>query len=155
MSKGLQITFGALIVASLLGWYAYSNLGGTASFQYYNTLDEFMAQGKSVAGKSLRVHGYVANNSIERNLGAKQVRFQVQNDPPHAGLAAGETLEVLYLGLETPDLFKDGAEVVVEGRIQLEESETVFLADNLMAKCPSKFEAKAQSEALAEERADL
>jgi cytochrome c-type biogenesis protein CcmE len=155
MSKGIQIAIGALVVAGLLGWYAFTNLAGTASFQYYNTLDEFMAQGKAVEGRSLRVHGYVASNSIERNLGAKQVRFQVQNDPPHAGLAAGETLEVLYLGLETPDLFKDGAEVVVEGRIQHQESETVFLADNLMAKCPSKFEAKAQSEALAPERANL
>ena len=45
--------------------------------------------------------------------------------------------------LKTPDMFKDGAEVVVEGRLQYHETETVFLADNLLAKCPSKFEAQA------------
>jgi cytochrome c-type biogenesis protein CcmE len=91
----------------------------------------------------LRVHGYVADDSIERNLETKQVRFSVQNEPPHKGGPKGHTLEVLFLGLETPDLFKDGAEVVVEGRLQSHESETVFLADNVLAKCPSKFEAQA------------
>jgi cytochrome c-type biogenesis protein CcmE len=144
MSKGVQIAIGAGLVAALLGWYSYSNMQEGASFQYYQNLDEFLAQGAALEGRSLRVHGYVANESIQRNLQAKNVRFHVQNSPPHSGLAGGATLEVLFLGLETPDLFKDGAEVVIEGRLQHHENETVFLADNLLAKCPSKFEAKAQ-----------
>jgi cytochrome c-type biogenesis protein CcmE len=41
-------------------------------------------------------------------------------------------------------MFKDGAEVVVEGRVQ---PDAVFLADNVMAKCPSKFEAQAAEKA--------
>jgi cytochrome c-type biogenesis protein CcmE len=153
MSKGAQIAMGAGIVAALLGWYAYSNLDDGASFQYYQTLDEFLAQGESLEGRSLRVHGYVADRSIQRNLKAKNVRFNVQNDPPHSGLAQGKTLEVLFLGLETPDLFKDGAEVVVEGRLQHHDNETVFLADNVLAKCPSKFEAQANAgEGMGEDR---
>jgi cytochrome c-type biogenesis protein CcmE len=36
-------------------------------------------------------------------------------------------------------MFKDGAEVVVEGRL---DGNAVFVADNVMAKCPSKFQAK-------------
>jgi cytochrome c-type biogenesis protein CcmE len=156
LSKGAQLTLGAGLVTLLLGWYAWTNLQQSEAFQYYQTLDEFMAQGASLQGKALRVHGFVASDSIHRNLEAKQVRFSVQNDPPHAGLAPGRTLEVLYLGLETPDLFKDGAEVVVEGRLQHHETETVFLADNLMAKCPSKFQAQAQGGAGAKEgRANL
>ena len=144
-SKGTQIALGAAVVALLLGWYAWTNLREGAAFQYYQSLEEFLAAGESVDGRPLRVHGYVANESIERSLEAKHVRFTVQNDPPHAGLAAGRTLDVLYLGLDTPDMFKDGAEVVLEGRLQHHESELVFLADNVMAKCPSKFEAKAQA----------
>lgn len=145
MSKGAQIAIGAGVVAALLGWYAYSNMTAGNTFQYYQTLEEFLAQGASLEGRSLRVHGYVAERSIQRNLKAKNVRFSVQNDPPHSGLAQGTTLEVLFLGLETPDLFKDGAEVVVEGRLQHHDNETVFLADNVLAKCPSKFEAQAQA----------
>jgi len=144
MSKGAQIAIGASIVAALLGWFAWSSLGDGLGFQYYKSLDEFLAQGESLEGRALRVHGYVADDSIERNLDAKQVRFTVQNDPPHAGVASGRTLDVLFLGLETPDMFKDGAEVVIEGRLQYHETETVFLADNVMAKCPSKFEGEGQ-----------
>lgn len=143
MSKGTQITIGASLIVALLGWFAWSNLGTGASFQYYQNLDEFLAEAPALEGRSLRVHGYVADDSIDRNLETKQVRFSVQNEPPHKGLASGHTLDVLFLGLETPDMFKDGAEVVIEGRLQYHETETVFLADNLLAKCPSKFEAQA------------
>jgi cytochrome c-type biogenesis protein CcmE len=88
----------------------------------------------------VRVHGYVAIGSIERDVAGRRVRFGVVNDPPHAGGAAAEPLPVLYPTLETPDMFKDGAEVVVEGRL---DEGAVFVADNVMAKCPSKFQAKA------------
>lgn len=144
MSKGAQITVGASLIALLLGWYGYTNLQGDAAFQYYQSLNEFLAENRELEGQSLRVHGYVAADSIHRDLDAKNVRFVVQNDPPHAGLSGEQTLDVLFLGLETPDMFKDGAEVVIEGRLQNHPSERLFLADNLMAKCPSKFEAQAQ-----------
>ena len=147
MSKGAQIAIGAALVALLIGWYGYTNLQGDAAFQYYQNLGEFLAESHQLEGRSLRVHGYVASDSIDRDLEAKNVRFVVQNEPPHAGIAAEQTLDVLFLGLETPDMFKDGAEVVIEGRIQNNQSETLFLADNLMAKCPSKFEAQAREAA--------
>lgn len=146
MSKGVQIAIGAAIVVALLGWYSYSNLKGEGAFQYYRNLDEFLANADLLEGRALRVHGYVANDSIARDLEGKKVLFEVQASPPHAVLAPGQTLQVLYLGLETPDLFRDGAEVVVEGRIERHQNRNVFLADNLMAKCPSKFEAAAQAE---------
>ena len=148
MSKGLQIAVGAAIVVALLGWYAYTNLQGNAAFQYYRNLDEFLANVDALENQALRVHGYVATNSINRDLQAKKVVFAVQGTPPYAGVAPGQTLEVLYLGLETPDLFRDGAEVVIEGRIERQQSRTLFLADNLMAKCPSKYEAMADNSGL-------
>ena len=131
MSKGLQIAVGAGIIVGLLSWYTYSNLQGEAAFQYYRNLDEFMANVDAMEGRSLRVHGYVANDSIDRDLEANRVVFDVQKSPPHSGVAAGQTLQVLYLGLETPDMFRDGAEVVIEGRVEHHQNRTVFLADNL------------------------
>jgi cytochrome c-type biogenesis protein CcmE len=148
-SKGAQIAIGALLVGGLLGWYGYTNVADE-SFTYYQTLEEFNAASASVSGQGLRVHGYVATASIERNLAEKQVRFVVQNDPPHAaptGSGSDAELAVLYRSLETPDLFKDGAEVVVEGRLQGRGGDAVFVADNVMAKCPSKFQAVALAEA--------
>jgi cytochrome c-type biogenesis protein CcmE len=141
MSKGVQIACGATLVALLLGWYAASNLEAGASFAYFKTLDEFEAEKANLVGRHARVHGYVALGSIQRDVAAKQVRFHVQGEPPHAGGAPEEPLPVVFGSLETPDLFKDGAEVVVEGR--LSETGEVFHADKVMAKCPSKFEGAA------------
>ncbi len=138
MSKGVQIAIGATAVAVLLGWYAATNLGELGSFTYYQTLEEFRVDG--TPGELARVHGYVVPGTIERDVAARNVRFAIQSDPPHAGAATGETLPVVYASLETPDLFQDGAEVVVEGR--LETAAARFHADNVLAKCPSKFEAK-------------
>ena len=143
MSKGLQIALGALAVAGLLGWYAAGNLDRIGTFQYFQTLHEFQQAGPT--GRAVRVHGFVATGSIERDVPNKRVRFAVVNDPPHAKVAeVGAPLTVLYATLETPDMFKDGAEVVVEGRLG---ADAVFVADNVLAKCPSKFEAKATEQA--------
>lgn len=147
MSKGVQIAVGAIAVALLLGWYGLTNMGAGATFRYYQTLSEYRAAGSGSAGRSIRIHAYVVAGSIERSLEFKQVRFAVQNDPPHSGGAHGETLPILYRSLETPDLFRDGAEVVVEGRIAGTGDEAVFLADNVLAKCPSKFQAEPQEAA--------
>ena len=144
MSKGVQIAVGATGVALLLGWYGMSALGSAGSYRYYQTLDEFRAaQGPAGAA---RIHGYVAVGSIARDVEAKSVRFAPQNRPPHAGTpdpkeAAGPGLAVRYASLETPDLFKDGAEVVIEGELRRNGSEAVFHATKVLAKCPSKFEA--------------
>ena len=114
MSKGAQIAVGAAVVAALLGWFAWTQVEG-GTFRYFQDLAEFRAEG--TPGRPSRVHGYVANGSIVRDVEAKLVRFSVQNEPPHAGGAAEGLLPVVYTSLETPDLFKDGAEVVVEGQL--------------------------------------
>jgi cytochrome c-type biogenesis protein CcmE len=143
MSKGVQIAIGALAIALLLGWWGSTQMQAGLSFQYFQDLTDFQAQAGRMVGRSARVHGYVANASIERDLQSKLVTFHVQNSPPHAGGPTGQTLTVVYNSLETPDLFKDGAEVVVEGQLRMDGGQPVFEATNLLAKCPSKFKAEA------------
>ena len=139
MSKGVQIAVGATVIAALFGWYGVTSLDANASFTYYQNLSDFHSA--SDAGRS-RVHGYVALDSIRRDVPGRQVRFAVQNEPPHAGGEIGRTLEVVLTSLETPDLFKDGAEVVVEGQLIAAQGGALFAADKVLAKCPSKFEAQ-------------
>ena len=138
MSKGVQIAIGALLVAGLLVWFGASRSGEDA-FTYFQTLGEFQASG--AVGEPVRVHGYVALGTIERDVAAKRVTFAVQEKAPHAGGTPAGALRVEYASLETPDLFKDGAEVVVEGKLA---PGGTFHATNLLAKCPSKFEAAAR-----------
>jgi cytochrome c-type biogenesis protein CcmE len=141
MSKGVQVAGGATLIALLLGWYAATNLEEGASFAYYQTLDEFTSSPDAASGRHARVHGYVTLGSIQRDVATRSVRFAVQNKPPHAGGSADGAMPVLFSSLETPDLFKEGAEVVVEGRLVAGDgSQARFQADKLLAKCPSKFE---------------
>lgn len=135
MSKGAQILGAATLVVCLLGWLAWSG-AEEGAFRYYQTLDEFRSDGS--VGVASRVHGYVALGSIVRDVAGREIRFAVQGVAPHAGGAAEGALPVAFASLEAPDLFKDGAEVVVEGRLQADGS---FAATNVLAKCPSKFEA--------------
>jgi cytochrome c-type biogenesis protein CcmE len=141
MSKGLQIAVGAVGIAALLGWYGLSQVS-EGGFVYYQTLAEFRASG--APGQNARVHGYVVPGSIERDVAGKQVLFRVQETAPHGGGTGEGSLPVVYASLETPDMFKDGAEVVVEGR--LGDGAGTFHATNVLAKCPSKFEGQ-QAEA--------
>lgn len=146
MSKGVQIAVGAILCALLLGWYGATQLGGQASYRYFNTLEEFLAVGpEKRIGESLRIKGYVANGSIDRRVADRQVRFEIQNEPPHASGDSDSTLAIHFASLETPDLFQDGAEVVVEGEMIRSEGAPVFVAQNVLAKCPSKFEAEAKA----------
>lgn len=135
MSKGLQIAIGAALVASLLGWYGFSQVS-EGGFVYFQTLAEFRTDGEP--GRASRVHGFVVPGSIERDVEGQRVSFRVQETAPHAGGSADGAMSVIYASLETPDMFKDGAEVVVEGR--LATAAGTFHATNVLAKCPSKFE---------------
>lgn len=135
MSKGIQITIGAIFIAALIGWYGYTNI---ERYEYFQSLTEF--QKKATPGLSARVHGYVTPGTIARSLETKSVRFAIQSDPPMKVGPSAQTLAVLYHSLETPDLFQDAAEVVVEGHLIEESGQLVFEASKVLAKCPSKFE---------------
>jgi cytochrome c-type biogenesis protein CcmE len=54
---------------------------------------------------------------------------------------ANSTVTVRYEGV-VPDTFKDDAEVIVTGTLG---SDGVFQASDLLAKCPSKYEAEMKS----------
>jgi cytochrome c-type biogenesis protein CcmE len=94
----------------------------------------------------VRVHGFVAPGSIERDVPGRSIRFAVQSQPPHKAGLETAPLVVVYGSLEVSDMFKDAAEVVVEGKLDQSSGSPVFHATNVLAKCPSKFQAQKQAE---------
>jgi len=140
MSKGVQIALGATVIAVLLGWYATTSLEGEGAYRYFQTLAELRDAGE-VKGH-VRVHGYVAPGSIERDVSGRSIHFAVQSQPPHQAGLESAPLPVVYASLEVSDMFKDGAEVVVEGKLDQSGAAPVFHATNVLAKCPSKFQAQ-------------
>lgn len=101
---------------------------------YFHTVDEFHAMPHDPSG-SFRVNGKVVQGSIERLPSGQDVTFVITG--------AQSKLPVAYHGI-IPDTFVDGADVTVEGSLL---PTGTFQAHNLMAKCPSKYEAAASNRA--------
>jgi cytochrome c-type biogenesis protein CcmE len=139
----MQIAVGAFFAAILLGWLVSSQVE-EGTLIYYKNLEELRASGET--GAAARVHGFVVEGSIERDLDAKVVRFRVRSEFEGSAEPGGDVLPVVYGSLETPDLFVDGAEVVVEGRL-VGTGRGTFEATHILAKCPSKFEASSSGQA--------
>ena len=125
-AKALKIaaTSGVLLLA--LAGLMFTTL--REDTQFYKHVDEVMANPSSWHGKRLQLHGYV--EGIERKRNSLEYRFKVQSN--------GSVVHASYSGV-VPDTFKDGAEVVLKGRLNAEGFEVE--RNGVMAKCPSKYEA--------------
>ena len=130
--KWAKILLTAVIVGGGLGYLLYAT--AAPEVEWYKHVDEVMSQPKAWQGKRLQLHGRVVKGSIlRRQSGASyEYRFQVENN--------GATVTALHKGL-VPDTFKDEAEVVLKGRL-LPDGTFQVAPDGVMAKCPSKYEAR-------------
>jgi cytochrome c-type biogenesis protein CcmE len=123
-----------LIVAGILacaGFLLAVTLNSKSGLVYYYTVSEFRNL-NGTRDAAIRINGKVEAGSILRETGGMDVRFNVTD-----GKAA---LPVAYHGV-VPATFVDGADVVVEGGLR---PDGIFEASNLLAKCPSKYEAAAK-----------
>lgn len=122
----------AVLVAAFAGLLWATLQEGT---EYYKHVDEVMANPQDWNGKSLQLHGFVVPRSIMTNPSTLEYSFKVQSN--------GSVVDAFYTGV-VPDTFKDTpgeeAEVVLKGR--LKDGLFQVSPNGVMAKCPSKYEAK-------------
>ena len=127
--KAVKIGLTSLVLVLAFGGLLYTTLAeGT---EYYKHVDEVMGQPEAWYGKKLQLHGYVVPNSILVRKSSLEYHFQVQSN--------GQIVNATYTGV-VPDTFKNDAEVVLKGTLSHEGFEV--LPNGVMAKCPSKYEAK-------------
>ena len=127
--KALKIALTTTVLVVALGGLLYSTLSeGT---EYYMHVEEVLANPGEWQGKALQVHGYVVKDSILRKRDSLEYRFKVQSK--------GAVLDATYTGI-VPDTFQDDSEVVLKGRLQ--NGALHVVPNGVMAKCPSKYEAK-------------
>lgn len=125
--KAAKFGVTGLVLATAFGVLFYSTLG--ESMQYYKYVDEVMAAPQEWHGKNLQVHGYVVPGSRLRKPDTLEYRFQLQRN--------GKVIDASYTGV-VPDTFKDDSEVVLTGQL----TPNGFVATEMTAKCPSKYEEK-------------
>ena len=127
--KTAKIGLTTLVLLTALGGLLWSTLAeGT---EYYKHVDEVMSAPEQWHGKKLQLHGFVVKDSILRKRESLDYRFKVENK--------GAVVQASYSGI-VPDTFKDGSEVVIKGTLGPDGFQVE--PNGVMAKCPSKYEAK-------------
>ena len=127
-SKGLYIA----ALALFLGGVGYLMFSGIASnSQYFLNVSEALAM-PSDKLHSARLFGTVKGEGISFLNPGPGVSFFLEDKDN-----ANQVLRVVFQGA-VPDTFKEGVEVIVEGKLQGEDSS--FKAETLMTKCPSKYQ---------------
>jgi cytochrome c-type biogenesis protein CcmE len=96
-------------------------------------LEAKVAQDPSVVGIGVKVGAQVVPGTVQRDSSGRMVAFDMTDGK--------STYPVVYRGI-IPDTFSDSVEVVVEGRL---DSNGVFQATTLLAKCASRYEATPES----------
>ncbi len=141
---------GLLILAAVAYLIASSTV---AAAQYFLTVDEVKAKGSEVLGKNLRVSGAVIGDTIQYDPQTLKLTFEVAHVPgdnkeveAQGGLAAvlhaavtdptRSRLKVVYIGPK-PDLLRNEAQAIMTGHLG---SDGVFYADELLLKCPTRYE---------------
>ena len=144
------IVGGLLIVAAIVYLIFTST---KASAQYFLTVDELSTKQADVVGRNIRVSGAVIGDSIQYDPQTLTLNFTVAHVPgdnkvieAEGGLAkvlhaavvdpARTHLQVVYIG-PRPDLLRNEAQAIMTGKIG---DDGKFYADELLLKCPTKYE---------------
>lgn len=150
MSRKLKFLVGASAIVLAVATLIYSAVRETSA--YFITVDEYALSAEEHAGKPLRLAGRVSDGTVKWDPKTLDLEFLIRPIPPkadgsHAGAAPAAvaapavaetfpTVPVRYNGI-LPDMFADGRDVIVEGRVE----GGVFHAKTLLTTCPSKYEA--------------
>jgi len=127
-----KIVISVVVVSVALGGLLWASTREGA--EYYKYVDEVLLDAARYQGKRLRVHGDVAEGSLESDKASLRYRFKIASHAPRpAGVISAE-----FHGIP-PDTFKEGAEVIAAGVLAADGR---LLADKIETKCPSKYEAK-------------
>ena len=118
---------GAVIVVALVGLIAWATARPGAT-SFYMTTSELLVADAPAPGSDYRINGKVVRGSIDTD-GLETV-FTITD---------GDAEVLVTTDRSLPDTFKDHSEVVARGTFDGQ----VFTATEVLAKCPSKFKAKA------------
>lgn len=88
-----------------------------------------VAEAKTSSGTGLHVAGQIMADSLETDIRHNQVRFVLKD-------ADGQTMPVVYTGAPVSNL-GSATKIVAIGGMKGEQ----FMSDQLLVKCPSKYEA--------------
>lgn len=142
---------GGLLILGAVVFLIWSSTAATS--EYFMTVDELNEKGSSVIDRNLRVSGAVIGDTIQYDAQSLTLTFEVAHVPgdnaaleDEGGLAEAlhqavidptrSRMKIVYVG-PMPDLLRHEAQAIVTGKLG---EDGVFHADELLLKCPTKYE---------------
>ena len=134
MKKGktASVVVSVVVVVGAITYLMFSSFG--ESMIYYKTVNELLAEPARFTDRLVRVNGVVVTGSVKQKPGTNQYRFEISK--------RDKVLEVEYAGI-LPDAMQPGREIVIQGVLQADNRR--FVASEILTKCPSKHEARAEA----------
>tara|TARA_Y100000588_G_scaffold73904_1_gene76553 strand:+ start:260 stop:625 length:366 start_codon:yes stop_codon:yes gene_type:complete len=108
-----------------IGWISVDFQAATVP---YISIEDLTCNFDSFKQKRFRLGGIVQNESINYSNDKLTVNFILKQ--------GDYSLSVKHKSAAIPDLFGNNAEVIIEGSYD----KSMFIADNLMTKCASRYE---------------
>jgi cytochrome c-type biogenesis protein CcmE len=146
-----KFVFGGILILGAVVFLIWSSTAATQ--EYFLTIDELNAKGSSVVDKNLRVSGAVIGDTIQYDAQSLKLSFEVAHVAgdnadleTEGGLAvalheavidpARSRVSVVYVGPK-PDLLRNEAQAIMTGHLG---EDGVFYAEELLLKCPTRYE---------------
>ncbi len=146
-----KFVIGGILILGAVVFLIWSSTAATS--EYFLTIDELNAKGSSILNRNLRVSGAVLGDTINYDAQTLTLTFEVAHVPgdnaaleTEGGLAEAlhqavidpsrNRMKVEYIG-PMPDLLRNEAQAIVTGKLG---EDGVFHADELLLKCPTKYE---------------
>ncbi len=153
-----KFLIGGLLMLSAVVYLVFTAM--SQGSQYFLTVEELLARKEELQGRKVRVSGAVLGPSIVYNPETLELRFTIVHIPgdnkeieARGGLAAVlkaavqdptlPRLPVVYYGPK-PDLLRHEAQAIVLGTL---DENGVFQAEELLLKCPTRYEAALPTQA--------
>jgi cytochrome c-type biogenesis protein CcmE len=124
--KTTRVVISGVVLAGAFGLLLATTLREAA--EYSKDVDEVMPAASQWYDKPLQLHGFIVEESIMKRPNTLDYRFKVKH---------GDAVVLANYSGVVPDTFKDGAEVILKGR--LDSAGFNVVPNGVVAKCPSKY----------------
>jgi cytochrome c-type biogenesis protein CcmE len=125
-NKRVKFIIGGAVIALAIIYLIFTTTQSTAS--YFLTVEELHDKGSAIYDRNVRVSGKVVGDSVDFNSRDLILRFEIVGE-------SGEALPIVFNGPK-PDQMRHEAEAIVEGKYDGND----FTAQELLLKCPSRYE---------------
>jgi len=151
MSRNTKIIIGVVVIvagiaicrflvgALMLGSSIFYAQSFESSAQYFLTVSEVTNENGKMIDKQIRISGAVVGESIEYDEASGNLSFLIADSDPNR-----QRIQVVYVG-EKPELLRNMAQAIMIGELR---SDGIFYADEILLKCPSRYEEAVPDQAI-------